>query len=580
MTWLKLPRKWQPVVGNLVLCGIGLGILIMMGWCLTQMNRPLSQLPTQQQLDVLGSKNYFTFAQLVEAALRTMTRLFIGMLWSLAFSLVFGVMAARYKTARYFILPLVNLLESVPLLGFLTFTTAWFMGWFPNNVLGVEAVAIFGVFTAQAWNIMLVLYQSLRVTPKELLTVADQFGCNSWQRFWRLEFIYAVPGILWNMVISQSAAWFALVACEQATVAFPRTETLILPGIGSYIQIALDRSNFGAVAAALGALLVCVLFTNVCLFQPLIKGTVHYKYSTGTDNQLPPQSRVYDLVSHAKLPKWLHQWGHQVSTWWLLSLPQVWENLRLPQFMQWLHKWLKLWLTLWYFSLGCAMVGLIGFLATYLKWLNWQTLIWWTLLTTGRVLAAVVLSALIFIPLAVWVASNPRRLNRIQPWGQVIGSIPADVYVPVVALLIVATGTAHQWWVIPLIMTGTQWYFFFNVIAGYLAIPADIQEVTQVFHLKGWRWWTRFLFPSLFPYLITAIINAAGAAWNADIAAELITWGTKQFSVAGLGAYIAGNTDNKPAEATGVLIICGLVGICVIFIWQPLYRSAERRFHY
>lgn len=281
----------------------------MMGWCLTQMNRPLSQLPTQQQLDVLGSKNYFTFAQLVEAALRTMTRLFIGMLWSLAFSLVFGVMAARYKTARYFILPLVNLLESVPLRGFLTFTTAWFMGWFPNNVLGVEAVAIFGVFTAQAWNIMLVLYQSLRVTPKELLTVADQFGCNSWQRFWRLEFIYAVPGILWNMVISQSAAWFALVACEQATVAFPRTETLILPGIGSYIQIALDRSKFGAVAAALGALLVCVLFTNVCLFQPLIKGTVHYKYRTGTDNQLPPQSRVYDLVSHAKLPKWLHQWG-------------------------------------------------------------------------------------------------------------------------------------------------------------------------------------------------------------------------------------------------------------------------------
>lgn len=280
----------------------------MMGWCLTQMNRPLSQLPTQQQLDVLGSKNYFTFAQLVEAALRTMTRLFIGMLWSLAFSLVFGVMAARYKTARYFILPLVNLLESVPLRGFLTFTTAWFMGWFPNNVLGVEAVAIFGVFTAQAWNIMLVLYQSLRVTPKELLTVADPFGCNSWQRFWRLEFIYAVPGILWNMVISQSAAWFALVACEQATVAFPRTETLILPGIGSYIQIALDRSKFGAVAAALGALLVCVLFTNVCLFQPLIKGTVHYKYSTGTDNQLPPQSRVYDLVSHAKLPKWLHQW--------------------------------------------------------------------------------------------------------------------------------------------------------------------------------------------------------------------------------------------------------------------------------
>ncbi|MCT6651239.1 ABC transporter permease subunit [Lactiplantibacillus plantarum] len=204
----------------------------------------------------------------------------------------------------------------------------------------------------------------------------------------------------------------------------------------------------------------------------------------------------------------------------------------------------------------------------------------WTFLTTSRVLIAVLLSALIFIPLAVWVASNARRLKLIQPVGQVLGSIPADIYIPIVALMITLTGTTQHWWVIPLIMTGTQWYFFFNIIAGYLAIPSDIKDVVNIFHLSGWRWWTHFLIPSLFPSFITAIINAAGAAWNADIAAELISWGTHQYAVTGLGAYIAQNINNKPAEATGVLIICVIVGLCVVLIWQPLYRFAERRFHY
>lgn len=580
MMRLQETKKRHSAAGTFILLGISMGLLVMVGWSVARMDVPLGQLPTQHYLDTTRQASYFTLANLAEASLRTTTRLFIGLLWSLLFSIIFGVLAARCRPARQVILPLVNLLESVPLLGFLTFTTAWFMGLFPNNVLGVEAVAIFGVFTAQAWNIMLSLYQSLRVTPHELLEVTDQFGCNRWQRFWRLELPYATPGILWNVVISQSAAWFALVACEQASVAVPRTETLILPGIGSYLQIALDRSNFGAVLSAVAAMVVCVLVVNVLIFQPLIKATANYKYGTSSAESFSPQSAIYDLLKGAKLPNDCQRVGRSIRIWWLFTLPQTWIMQQITRIIQRLKRLATLWTILWYGILAGLITWLAVFLAGYLDWPKWQILLDWTLLTTGRVVLAVMMSAVIFIPLAIWVASTPTRLSRIQPIGQVVGSIPSDVYVPIVVVIIAVTGSSHQWWVLPLIMTGTQWYFFFNVIAGYLAIPNDIHEVTHVFHLTGWRWWTQFLIPSIFPYLITAIINAAGAAWNADIAAELITWGTKTYALSGLGAYVAKNVDNKPAEATGVLIICGMVGLCVIFVWQPLYRFAERRFHY
>lgn len=580
MTSLKIGIKVRSVVGTMMCLGLSIGILLMIGWCIAKMNLPLSRLPTQGYLDTTGGKDYLTMSHLVAAALRTTTRLFIGMGCSILFSLIFGVLAARYRSARYVILPIVNLLESVPLLGFLTFTTAWFMGLFPNNVLGVETVAIFGVFTAQAWNIMLALYQSLRVTPEDLITVAKQFGCNSWQRFWRLEFLYATPSILWNIVISQSAAWFALVACEQATIMVPKNETLVLPGIGSYIQIALDTANFGAVINAVIALIICVLLVNVFIFQPLIKGTAHYKYGTSTDSQLPQQSQVYDLMVMAKVPLLVKRFHRHIRYWWLYGAPKQWQKLGFSRIIRILKKYTVYWRIAWWLVIGVGLYRLGVLLIKYLDWINLSVLFKWTFLTTSRVLIAVLLSALIFIPLAVWVASNARRLKLIQPVGQVLGSIPADIYVPIVAVMITLTGTTQHWWVIPLIMTGTQWYFFFNIIAGYLAIPSDIKDVVNVFHLSGWHWWTHFLIPSLFPALITAIINAAGAAWNADIAAELISWGTHQYAVTGLGAYIAQNINNKPAEATGVLIICVIVGLCVVLIWQPLYRFAERRFHY
>ncbi|BBA83317.1 ABC transporter permease subunit [Lactiplantibacillus plantarum] len=480
MTSLKRGIKVRSVVGTMMWLGLSIGILLMIGWCIAKMNLPLSRLPTQGYLDTTGGKDYLTMSHLVAAALRTTTRLFIGMGYSILFSLIFGILAARYRSARYVILPIVNLLESVPLLGFLTFTTAWFMGLFPNNVLGVEAVAIFGVFTAQAWNIMLALYQSLRVTPEDLMTVAKQFGCNSWQRFWRLEFLYATPSILWNIVISQSAAWFALVACEQATIVVPKNETLVLPGIGSYIQIALDTANFGAVINAVIALVICVLLVNVFIFQPLIKGTAHYKYGTSTDSQLPQQSQVYDLMVMAKAPLLVKRLHRHIRYWWLYGAPKQWQKLGFSRIIRILKKYTVYWRIAWWLVIAVGLYRLGVLLIKYLDWINLSVLFKWTFLTTSRVLIAVLLSALIFIPLAVWVASNARRLKLIQPVGQVLGSIPADIYIPIVALMITLTGTTQHWWVIPLIMTGTQWYFFSTLSRGIWQFPV-ISKMLLIF---------------------------------------------------------------------------------------------------
>ena len=539
-------------IGNLTLLII-LGIfifIIVFSWL--KMNRPLHTLPSEEFLatpsktdDFLSPSNLFYFS------IRTMFRMIVGMAWSFLFSFVFGILAVKYKTARRVILPLVNFLESVPLLGFLTFTTAWLLGLFPGNVMGAEAVAIFAIFTGQAWNIMLTLYQIMEVIPSDLVNVTDQFKYNAWEKFWRLEFVYSIPGLLWNVIISQTAAWFALVASEQASVAFPKETNLYLPGIGSYIQVALNRADFKSCLWAVFALLINVVILNFLVFQPLVRATYYFKYETDVESTTPPKSIIYHLLKKATLTKYFSKAFVKFSHFWIYDLPKVWYFFKLDYLYRLLAK-------LRHFSMIPRL----------------------TLYTTLRVTLAMVVAGIIFTPLAIWVANDNRRLSIVQPIGQILGSIPSNVYTPFIVLIISMGFNKLEWWILPLIMVGCQWYFFFNVIAGYLAIPDDIRDVTKLFKLSKWQWWTKFLIPSILPYLITAIINAAGAAWNADIAAESIQWGKKSIDVTGLGQYIAANDGVKDKSALGTLAMCFVVGLCIAFVWQPLYRAAKQKFHY
>ena len=560
-------------IGNLTLLII-LGIfifIIVFSWL--KMNRPLHTLPSEEFLatpsktdDFLSPSNLFYFS------IRTMFRMIVGMAWSFLFSFVFGILAVKYKTARRVILPLVNFLESVPLLGFLTFTTAWLLGLFPGNVMGAEAVAIFAIFTGQAWNIMLTLYQIMEVIPSDLVNVTDQFKYNAWEKFWRLEFVYSIPGLLWNVIISQTAAWFALVASEQASVAFPKETNLYLPGIGSYIQVALNRADFKSCLWAVFALLINVVI--------LVRATYYFKYETDVESTTPPKSIIYHLLKKATLTKYFSKAFVKFSHFWIYDLPKVWYFFKLDYLYRLLAKLRHFFKTLWYVSLTIIGVYCSIKLYHFLPHQDFSMIPRLTLYTTLRVTLAMVVAGIIFTPLAIWVANDNRRLSIVQPIGQILGSIPSNVYTPFIVLIISMGFNKLEWWILPLIMVGCQWYFFFNVIAGYLAIPDDIRDVTKLFKLSKWQWWTKFLIPSILPYLITAIINAAGAAWNADIAAESIQWGKKSIDVTGLGQYIAANDGVKDKSALGTLAMCFVVGLCIAFVWQPLYRAAKQKFHY
>lgn len=435
--------------------------LFIMVFSSIKMNRPLNSLPSEDFLSVARPQNDFlAISNLFYFSIRTMFRMIVGMAWSFLFSFIFGILAAKNKTARQIILPLVNFLESVPLLGFLTFTTTGLLGLFPGNVMGLECVAIFAIFTGQAWNIMLTLYQIMEVVPSDLLNVTDQFKYNPWQKFWRLEFVYSIPGLLWNVIISQTAAWFALVASEQASVVLSKEKTLFLPGIGSYIQVALDRADFKACLWAILALLLNVVILNFLVFQPLVRATYYFKYEADIESSIPPKSLVYQLIQHASITKYFSRVFANFSFFWIYKLPKIWYFLKLDCLYKKVAKLRNFFKTLWYVLLAILVINWSIKLYYFLPHQDFSLIPKLMLDTTLRVTLAMIVAGLIFIPLAVWVASDNRRLNVVQPIGQVIGSIPSNIYTPFIVIFISIGFNKLEWWTLPLIMVGCQWYFF------------------------------------------------------------------------------------------------------------------------
>ena len=510
--------------------------------------------------------------------LRTTMRLVIGLFYSMLFSIVFAVLAAKYAPMRRVILPFVNFMESVPLVGFLTFTTAFFLGLYPHSVMGLEGLAIFAVFTAQAWNMMLTLYQTLRVVPNELVEAADAFRYNPWQKFWRLGFIYSFPGLLWNTMVSQSAAWFALIASEMLTVGNGSTN---LPGVGSYIGIALQDGSVPGVIRGVLALIVNIVIFDQLLFRPLVRYAHQFKYEDVSDRKVP-SSWFYHCLSHSMIGHGLEHVCKQFSRFWLFVLPKIWYGLRLHRVFAVLGQMNWLWSSLWYLAIvvGCIYYGHQLWLFIPKEYLT--SLPGWMGLTAGRVIAAMVLSVIIFTPLGVWIGLRPGLVSFFQPIIQVFAAVPANVFYPLIAFMIVAWHQNLGSWTIPMIMLGTQWYVLFNVIAGTSMIPSQMVEASKIFHLRGWLWWTKFTLPAVFPYIVTGVISAAGGAWNTAIAAEVLNWGKITLQTYGLGAFIsiASDAGQNPQEALGCLAMCLMVLLCIIFVWQPLYRYAENRFKF
>ncbi|APS36923.1 Bicarbonate transport system permease protein CmpB [Serratia marcescens] len=512
-------------------------------------------------------------------SLRTSMRFLLGMAWSLLFSVVFAVLAARYTPLRRVILPFVNFMESVPLVGFLTFTTVYFLNLYPHSVMGLECTAIFAVFTGQAWNMMLTLYQTLRIVPKELDEAARSFNYNPWQRFWRLEFIYSVPGLLWNAMVSQSAAWFALVASEAIPVGDRSVE---LPGVGSYIAEALAQQNVPAILYAIVALAANIVLLDQLVFRPLVRYTARFKYEDVTASRPLGNPWFYNSLAFSHVGTALGRTLRALADLWLFKLPRLWYALGLHRLFRLAAKGNWLWRSLWYLGVVLACVWFGYRLWEYFPKQYFAMLPEWMLLTTARVAAAMLLSVAIFTPLGVWIGMNPRLVKIFQPIIQILAAIPPNIFYPLIAAFIAIYHQDLGWWAIPMIMLGTQWYVLFNVIAGVSAIPTQITEVSETFGLRRFRWWRYYMLPAIFPYIVTGIISAAGGAWNSAIAAEVIQWGSTTLSATGLGAFISVVTDagKNPESALGCAAMCALVALCIIFVWQPLYRIAETKFKY
>lgn len=566
LTGLRLPNRWDILLLPLVLGG-----LFLLAWGGQQVAVPYQfgeQLPIS--LDPV---------RLPEYALRTTLRMGIALLGSLLFTFVYAKFAVSSRRAEQLLIPLLDILQSVPILGFLSITVLWFVQWFPGRLLGPECAAIFAIFTSQAWNMAFSFYYSLRMIPKDLSQVANLFQLSAWQRFWKLEVPYAMPGLVWNTLMSVSGGWFFVVAAEAITVS---DQTVLLPGVGSYIAIAIDQRDLAAVGYAILAMLVVILLTDQLLFRPLVAWADKFKFEFA-ESQDAPRSWVLELLRRAQLPRvvatlpaWLWERVQRV-------IPRR-PVLRLPlpklRYGRRVDPWLD---ALWMVLLGGAAVASIILLARFVltEASNAEVahVFLLGLYTLARVVILTALASLIWVPIGIWIGLRSRLAQRVQPLALFLSAFPANLLFPVVVSFIAVRQLNPEIWLSPLMILGTQWYILFNVIAGAAALPSDLKEAAANLGLRGWLLWRRVLLPAVFPSYLTGGLTASGGAWNASVVAEVANWGATTLTASGIGAYIAQQTvrGDHPRVALGIAVMSLYVVLFNRLFWKRLYAFAQRR---
>lgn len=548
-----------------------LSVLFFLGWAGQQMARPYQ----------LGEPLPISLApiSLPFYAVRTVLRMFIALAFSMLFTFIVGTLAAKNRRAEQVIIPAIDVLQSIPVLSFLSITVTGFIHLFPNSLLGPECACIFAIFTAQVWNIVFGFYQSLKTLPHDLKEAAAVFQLSAWQRFWKVEVPFSMSSMLWNMMMSMSASWFFVVLSEAISVSH---QNIRLPGIGSYIALAIEQHDLRAVGYAIIAMIVVIFLYDQILFRPLIAWSEKFKMEQSPDES-EYQSWLIDWMRGSKLMKRL---GHKlglvkekfVNAHWLgRQAPSVFRevNPRRQQHLDWL------WNTLVWMAIGVGAWLLLTFILDELKLSDVLHVFLLGAATGTRVIVLIILSSLVWIPVGVWIGLRPRIAQKIQPVIQFVAAFPANLFYPLFVIAIVRFDLSVEIWVTPLMILGTQWYILFNVIAGASTIPRDLYLAADNFGLKGWLWWRRLALPGIFPFYITGAITAAGGAWNASIVAEWVSWGHTTLKATGLGEYIQASTiaGDFPKIALGTGMMCVYVLVFNQMIWRPLYRLAEERFN-
>jgi len=558
-----LPTRWDLLVVPLLLV-----TFVILGHGARQMAQPLTALDvTPLTLDPAALPGY---------ALRTTLRMLAALVLSMIFTLTYGTLAAKSRRAGALLVPLLDILQSVPILGFLSFTVTFFLGLFPGSVLGAECAAIFAIFTSQAWNMGFSFYQSLRSVPRDLDEATRAFGLSAWQRFWRLEVPFSIPGLVWNTMMSMSGGWFFVVASEAISVG---KTTITLPGIGSYVALAIAHRDLAAVGWAVLAMLVVILLYDQLLFRPIVAFSEKFRFEQTASGEAA-QSWFLTLLRRSFWVRWTtapirRGFRHAIRK------RNVFPRLAVvPQDVALSAQTVD---RIWYGALGLLAVyaawHVYLFVFAELGWLDVLRALGLGALTLIRVVILIALATVIWVPVGVWIGQHPRLAEALQPVAQFLAAFPANLMFPVFVVVIVRYHLSPDVWLSPLMVLGTQWYILFNVIAGTTAFPGDLKEAAASLRLTGWPWWKNVMLPGIFPYYITGAITASGGSWNASIVSEVASWGDTHLRAHGLGAYIAQATDagDFPRLVLGIAVMSFFVVALNRVLWRPLYAFAERR---
>ncbi len=508
----------------------------------------------------------------------SLSRGLLAYVLSLTFTLTYGYWAAKDRIAERVLVPLLDILQSIPVLGFMPGLILALVALFPHSNVGLELAAVIMIFTGQAWNMTFSYYHSLRSVPDDLREVGAVYRFSWWQRLKWLELPYATLGLVWNSMLSMAGGWFFLMINEAFRLG---DRDFRLPGIGSYMSVAVDQGRTDAMLYAIGAMTLMIVAVDQVLWRPVVVWAQKFRVEEG-GTQERMSSWFLNLVRRSRLIAVVRRLWRRLRARLARpraprpGLPPTTQPVAVRQPAAWL---------------GVILLGLLLAALAFGAWklthglrrvpaAEWGTLGGAAAWTLGRVLVATALGTLWALPAGIAIGLSPRLSRLLQPVVQIVASFPAPMLFPIVIAGLAAAGVSLGWGSIVLMLLGTQWYILFNVIAGAMAIPTDLQEAARSYRLKGWRRFRALYLPGVFPYLVTGWVTAAGGAWNASIVAEFVTFKGQTLETHGLGAQIsaAAAAADLPRLAASILVMSTIVVAFNRTVWRQFYRLAEQRF--
>jgi len=502
---------------------------------------------------------------------------------SLIFAITYGYLAARRPAAERVMIPLLDVLQSIPVLGFLPGAVLALMALFPRTNTGLELASILMIFTGQVWNMAFSVYQSLRSVPAALQEASALYQFNWWQRFRRVELPATAVGLAWNSMLAMAGGWFFLMVCEAFTLG---TRDFKLPGLGAYISVAIAQHRVPAICAGITAMVLMIIVVDTAIWRPVLVWAQKFRMEeTATGDA--QTSLVLSWLSRSSLIRSaMDRVAHPISEWLASSsspFPRASPRRAAP--LQHAPP------TPVGRVVPLVSAGVTAGVVVWALWLLWRMLahlppqewghvIGATLWTSVRVFGAIAIGSLWTVPVGIWIGSSDRRRARWQPFVQVAASFPAPMLYPLVLFVLHQVGWGLHVGAVVLMLLGTQWYILFNVIAGASAVPNELREVARSFRFTSVQRWLRVWWPAVFPYLVTGWVTAAGGAWNASIVAEYVSLGPRETFIApGLGSLIslAASQNHYDLLTAGVLSMALVVVLINRFLWRPLYQLAEHR---